>query len=401
MAHYNLYESIGLDRGRSSEELAAEVTRRLNEGETGNPGGADELQVALDIFSEPSRRSRYDAILDDPSQPELRVGGLRRIAAEDAGSAGEASADTGHASQDQQPEAPQAGQQFGQHQQPPRGQFQQFGEPGQEGQQAASSPWGQYGQPQQDQSQQFCQYQQGRPGQQFGQYQRQPEQGQQPQQSAFSAQAATAAAGAKKAFAGAGEKLSGASENLKGEYDVLKGEYAKSSRKAIIVTAIVTAVACLLLFGLFNLVTGGSGSEGGKSVKMAKELVKKDTDRDRVDWISEHSDKKLTEKFTDVDYDAEALNDRFTDFVGVGSADVLDDVDYGTYRNITMTVDDEPFFKAAESDAGVTAVHRVSVGDKDAGVPKAHLTFAKMDGDWYLVAVNKVFDADEISGSTE
>ncbi|MDK8894442.1 hypothetical protein QQA02_01740 [Corynebacterium sp. MSK006] len=346
MAHYNLYESIGLDRGRSSEELAAEVTRRLNEGETGNPGGADELQVALDIFSEPSRRSRYDAILDDPSQPELRVGGLRRIAAEDAGSAGEASADTGHASQDQQPEAPQAGQQF-------------------------------------------------------GQYQRQPEQGQQPQQSAFSAQAATAAAGAKKAFAGAGEKLSGASENLKGEYDVLKGEYAKSSRKAIIVTAIVTAVACLLLFGIFNLVTGGSGSEGGKSVKMAKELVKKDTDRDRVDWISEHSDKKLTEKFTDVDYDAEALNDRFTDFVGVGSADVLDDVDYGTYRNITMTVDDEPFFKAAESDAGVTAVPRVSVGDKDAGVPKAHLTFAKMDGDWYLVAVNKVFDADEISGSTE
>ena len=398
MAHYNLYESIGLDRGRSSEELAAEVTRRLNEGETGNPGGADELQVALDIFSEPARRSRYDAILDDPSQPELRIGGLRRIAAEAAGSAGEASADTAHAPQDQQPEAPQAGQQFGQHQQPQQGQFQQFGQPGQEGQQAASSPWGQ---PQQDQSQQFCQYQQGRPGQQFGQYQRQPEQGQQPQQSAFSAQAATAAAGAKKAFAGAGEKLSGASENLKGEYDVLKGEYAKSSRKAIIVTAIVTAVACLLLFGLFNLVTGGSGSEGGKSVKMAKELVKKDTDRDRVDWISEHSDKKLTEKFTDADYDAEALNDRYTDFVGVGSAGVLDDVDYGRYRNITMTVDDQPFFEAAESDAGVTDVHRISVGDKDAGVPKAHLTFAKMDGDWYLVAVNKVFDADEISGSTE
>ncbi|CAM3830548.1 hypothetical protein [Corynebacterium frankenforstense] len=353
MAHYNLYESLGLDRAKPSEELAAEISRRLNDGDTGNPGGADELQVALDIFSEPSRRARYDAILDDPSQPELRIGGLRQIATEAGGPAAE------------DPQGPSQDPQMGQ--QPASGQFQQFGQP---------QPGQQFGQPQP-----------GQPGQQFGQPQ--PGQPQQSQQSGFSGQAATAAAGAKKAFADAGEKLSGASENL-------KGEYAKSSRKAIIVTAVVTAVACLLAFGLFSWITGGSG--GDKPVKMAKEFVKKDTDRDRVDWINEHFDASFTEKLTDNEYDAEELNDYYTDFVGVGSADVLEDVDYGAYREVTMTVDDQPFFETAESEAGITEVHRVSVGDKDSGVPKAYLTFLKRDGDWYFANVNKVREADALSG---
>ncbi|CAM3830371.1 hypothetical protein [Corynebacterium frankenforstense] len=85
MAHYNLYESIGLDRRWSSDQLAAEISRRLGTGMVGNPGGADELRVALGIVADPSRRARYDAILDDPGHPDLRMEDLRRLAFGEAG----------------------------------------------------------------------------------------------------------------------------------------------------------------------------------------------------------------------------------------------------------------------------------------------------------------------------
>lgn len=113
MAHYNLYESIGLDRRWSSEQLAAEISRRLNSGEAGNPGGVDELRVALGIFADPSRRARYDAILDDPSQPDLGISGLRRLAAGDVvGQVGPGGGDAapgqpGQARQSRQPRQPQ------------------------------------------------------------------------------------------------------------------------------------------------------------------------------------------------------------------------------------------------------------------------------------------------------
>ncbi|WP_448853799.1 hypothetical protein [Corynebacterium frankenforstense] len=116
MARYNLYESIGLDRRWTSEEIAAEISRRLNSGEAGNPGGVDELRVALGIFADPSRRARYDAILDDPSHPDLGVGGLRRLASEDAaGQTGPGGGDfpQGQSQQARQPGHPRQSQYVG------------------------------------------------------------------------------------------------------------------------------------------------------------------------------------------------------------------------------------------------------------------------------------------------
>lgn len=80
MAHYDLYQSIGLDKQRSTSELQQELERRLNNNELSNPGGRDELQVALQILSDQQKRDRYDAILADPTQPELNIAGLRDIA---------------------------------------------------------------------------------------------------------------------------------------------------------------------------------------------------------------------------------------------------------------------------------------------------------------------------------
>ena len=359
MAHYNLYESIGLDRARPSEELAEEIRRRLSAGDAGNPGGADELQVALDIFSEPSRRSRYDAILDDPDQPELRISGLRKIAAE--GGSGDNGAGAAANPQGAQQAGPQMGQQ------------------GQAGQ------YQQYGQPQPGQYQQFAQY--GQPQQGQYQYQQYGQPGQQPQQSTL--------AGAKNAFSGVGQKLSGAPGTL-------KGEYARSSNQAIAVTAAATALVCLLIFGLVWWVAGGSGSNGGAAVKAAEQFISKDTDRDRVDWINDHYDKKLAEGWHGSKKsapDAEDLNDFYTDYVGAGSVDVIGDADFGAFMSIIGSADGETMLDAIEAETGITAMYAVGVGDRDTGVSKAVLYFAEADGDWYLLDIDEseeVEDADEL-----
>ena len=394
MAHYNLYESIGLDRARPSEELAEEIRRRLSAGDTGNPGGADELQVALDIFSEPSQRTRYDTILDDPDQPELRISGLRKIAAE--GGSGDNGAGAAANPQGVQQAPQQSGPQMGQ--QTPSGQFQQAGQYGQP-QQGQPGQYQQYGQPQPGQYQQYGQPQPGQPGQyqQYGQYgepqqgqyryQQYGQPGQQPQQSTF--------AGAKNAFSGVGQKLSGAPGTL-------KGEYARSSNQAIAVTAAATALVCLLIFGLVWWVAGGSGSNGGAAVKAAEQFISKDTDRDRVDWINDHYDKKLAEGWHGSKKsapDAEDLNDFYTDYVGAGSVDVIGDADFGAFMSIIGSADGETMLDAIESETGITAMYAVGVGDRDTGVSKAVLYFAEADGDWYLLDIDEseeVEDADEL-----
>ena len=83
MAHYNLYKSLGLDRAQDSITLGAELDKRINSGETSNPGGEEELQVARAILGDPARRSVYDFQLDDRNAPEITVGALRQLAAMD------------------------------------------------------------------------------------------------------------------------------------------------------------------------------------------------------------------------------------------------------------------------------------------------------------------------------
>ena len=54
MAHYNLYKSLGLDRDQASIALCAELDRRISSGETSNPGGQEELEVARAILGDPA-----------------------------------------------------------------------------------------------------------------------------------------------------------------------------------------------------------------------------------------------------------------------------------------------------------------------------------------------------------
>lgn len=79
MAHYNLYESLGIDRSTSTQGIAEDIDKRLNTGNTSNPGGEDELQVARQVIADPTKRGMYDARLDDPSAPEIDIAALRDL----------------------------------------------------------------------------------------------------------------------------------------------------------------------------------------------------------------------------------------------------------------------------------------------------------------------------------
>lgn len=81
MSHYNLYNSLGLNRSQSAESIDYEIEQRINSGFTYNPGGVDELQVARQILGDPTRRAMYDSRLDDPLAPEITVDALRQLAA--------------------------------------------------------------------------------------------------------------------------------------------------------------------------------------------------------------------------------------------------------------------------------------------------------------------------------
>ncbi|MDO4928279.1 MAG: hypothetical protein Q3976_04375 [Corynebacterium sp.] len=80
MAHYDLYKSIGLSRNASTQELNKQLIDMLQNPPLSNPGGADELTVALQVLGDEGKRRYYDEILADPSQPDIGIAQLRKIA---------------------------------------------------------------------------------------------------------------------------------------------------------------------------------------------------------------------------------------------------------------------------------------------------------------------------------
>lgn len=87
MAHYDLYETIGLDRTHDSAALASELDQRINSGVATNPGGVEELRIAREILGDPQRRGLYDQKLSDPNAPEINIAALRDLAAANFGPA--------------------------------------------------------------------------------------------------------------------------------------------------------------------------------------------------------------------------------------------------------------------------------------------------------------------------
>nr|WP_120491075.1 hypothetical protein [Corynebacterium lactis] len=82
--HYNLYDSLGIDRGASTEELRRSLTARLEElrgsGATDYSGPVQELSAAVKVLGDEYRRGLYDQRLDDDSQPDITISSIRSLA---------------------------------------------------------------------------------------------------------------------------------------------------------------------------------------------------------------------------------------------------------------------------------------------------------------------------------
>jgi hypothetical protein len=91
MSGYNLYQTLHLDRSRAPQQLADDLRSRLA---TTNPGTPEyhELQTALAVLGDATKRTMYDRRLDSPTDdvtiPELRELATMRVPGAPGGQTG-------------------------------------------------------------------------------------------------------------------------------------------------------------------------------------------------------------------------------------------------------------------------------------------------------------------------
>ncbi|MDN5724227.1 MAG: hypothetical protein L0H20_14760, partial [Corynebacterium sp.] len=81
MAHYDLYQSLGLDRQASTADLARDLDDRLSSAAPDDAGMIDQLTTARAILGDDTRRGLYDQRLDDPNAAEIDIDSLHELAA--------------------------------------------------------------------------------------------------------------------------------------------------------------------------------------------------------------------------------------------------------------------------------------------------------------------------------
>ncbi|MDO5669819.1 MAG: hypothetical protein Q4G50_07430 [Corynebacterium sp.] len=79
MSHYNLYDSLGLDRTEDPATLRSRIDELLASDNPTNLGGREELYIAQRVLGDEQRRAIYDSRLDDPNAPEVTVDALREL----------------------------------------------------------------------------------------------------------------------------------------------------------------------------------------------------------------------------------------------------------------------------------------------------------------------------------
>ncbi|WP_420098315.1 hypothetical protein [Corynebacterium sp.] len=85
MAHYDIYQSLGLDRSAPSGQLDRELADRLAAAPSDDPAAVDELTTARAVLGNDARRSLYDQRLADPNAEDIDVASLKELAALDIG----------------------------------------------------------------------------------------------------------------------------------------------------------------------------------------------------------------------------------------------------------------------------------------------------------------------------
>lgn len=81
MAHYDIYQSLGLDRSTPTGELDRQLADRLEAVPQDDAAAVDELTTARAVVGNDTRRSLYDQRLDDPNAEDIDVASLKELAA--------------------------------------------------------------------------------------------------------------------------------------------------------------------------------------------------------------------------------------------------------------------------------------------------------------------------------
>lgn len=81
MAHYDIYQSLGLDRSAPTGELDRQLADRLAAVPQDDAATVDELTTARAVVGNDTRRSLYDQRLDDPAAEDIDVASLKELAA--------------------------------------------------------------------------------------------------------------------------------------------------------------------------------------------------------------------------------------------------------------------------------------------------------------------------------
>ncbi|GAB3086231.1 hypothetical protein [Corynebacterium aquatimens] len=346
MAHYDLYNSLRLDRSKDTTALASEIDQRIATGQMDNEGGLEELQIARKILGDPGRRHLYDAKLSGPSDPEITVSELRSLAnatiphsvqaqaqpqpaqpqPADTQGTSTAAESSGSTSVRFQQDGPQHAQdhpgqdQYSQYDQnhPGQDQYSQYDQnqysQGQYSQDQYSQDLhrqqqGQYNQDQysQDQySQQQGQYghsaygQQGYPQQgQFGGQEQYGQQGQQVQQNQGQPgqyghmqqgfQPGQQSQGQPGQPGQEGPSKAGQAKAKFGDLtSKTKNEFQSSSKSVILGTVIATLLVVGLIWGLISLVSN-VGNEEQKVKSTAKEFLKIKDDQKAEEWLRDNA----------------------------------------------------------------------------------------------------------------
>lgn len=81
MAHYDIYQSLGLARSTPTGELDRQLADRLEAVPQDDAAAVDELTTARAVVGNDTRRSLYDQRLDDPNAEDIDVASLKELAA--------------------------------------------------------------------------------------------------------------------------------------------------------------------------------------------------------------------------------------------------------------------------------------------------------------------------------
>lgn len=80
MAHYNVYEDLGIDRSLNSSRIVSLIDERLDSAPREDSAEHDRLSTSRRLFEDDARRAAYDKALDDPSQPDITISKFRALA---------------------------------------------------------------------------------------------------------------------------------------------------------------------------------------------------------------------------------------------------------------------------------------------------------------------------------